>query len=366
MKIALFTDSFRKDLGGGTQVARQLAFGLSKKGYEVLVITGSTAEEETPFKVLKLPSIKYPFYHNVEIALPNVELLKELKNFNPDVIHYHDPFLAGTMALLMGKILKIPTVGTIHIHPKQLTYHGIKIDNGVIAKKLVSFFGNFTDCVVFVSKYQKKLYEELDSFCVKVIYNGIPDYFFVSEKRKLRNPRNRILTVSRLDKDKNPEFALKCVAEISKEVPVEYTIVGEGNEKEKLEKLARKLGIKANFLGFVPREELPELYLSHDVLLNTSKTETFGLSFAEAMATGMPVIALKEGSAPEIVGDGGILCEEKVECVKKAFLKLYQNPELYFKLSQKAPERAHVFRCERFLKDYESLYEEVIRTSVPR
>jgi len=312
--------------------------------------------------VVKLPSVKYPFYHNVDIVLPNVELLKELKNFKPDVIHYHDPFLAGTIALLMGKLLKVPTVGTVHIHPKQLSYHGLKIDNGVIAKKLVSFFGSFTDCTIFVSKYQMSLYEYMQNTCKRVIYNGIPDYFFVAQKRKFRKYRNKILTVSRLDKDKNLEFALKCVSEISKVIPVEYTIVGDGKERAKLEKLTFELGLKVHFLGFVPREGLPEIYLSHDVLLNTSKTETFGLSFAEAMATGMPVIASKEGSAPEIVYNGGVLCEEDTQCVKEAFLNLFGNDEFYLPLSKRASERAKSFRCERFLKDYEKLYKEVSRT----
>ncbi|GAB6065648.1 glycosyltransferase [Aquifex pyrophilus] len=357
MKVALFTDSFRKDMGGGTRLVIDLAKGLKEKGLDLLVVTGKNVDETAEeFNVYRLPSVNYPLYRNAEVILPNKELFQVVKDFNPDVIHYHDPFAAGIIALLLGKQLGKKIVGTIHIHPVHISYYSVRLDNGLMAKMLVGIFSRFTDTLIFVSEYQRRIFGQFlsESVRTEVIYPGIPDYFF---KKRAKKGKNRIITVSRLAPEKNLEFALRVMKEVQKKKDVEYIIAGDGDMREKLEEEAKNLGVSVKFLGRLEREKLPEVYESADLFFHPSKTETFGLVFAEAMAVGLPVVCLNYGSAPEVVNGGGIICEEDVRSVSEAILSLLGDDSLWLEKSEKARQVAKKrYNSERFIESHIRIY----------
>ena len=360
MKVAIFTDNFRKDMGGGTKVVYDLAWKLKERGHDVLIVSGRTAiSENGKFKILKLPSLKYPFYDNAEAIFPNFYLIKELKEFSPDIIHFHDPFTAGITAVVVSKILSKTVVGTIHIHPLHMTQYSLKFDNGFAAKKLVGFFSRLSDGLSFVSKDQMDLYSDSLSKGgnYRVIYPGIPDLFFTDEVPSLGK---RVITVSRLAPEKNLFFAIRVISEVQKVMDVEYILVGSGPEREKLESYASSVGAKVKFLGSVERENLKELYLSSSVFFLPSKTETFGLVFAEAMACGLPVVALNEGSAPEVVGNGGVICEDNEKVVSHAILKLLTQREFWIEKSKNAKERAEMFKLDNFVDSFIDFYRKTI------
>ena len=357
MRVALFTDNFRKDMGGGTKIVVDLAKGLKERGHEVLVVTGQLLDEASKdFNVLSLPSLRVPFYDKAEMVFPSVSLVKRLKEFDPDIIHFHEPFTAGLLAVMVGKATRKKVVGSIHIDPKHLSQYSIRIDRGGIAKALVGFMQRQTNATLFISEYQRRTYSRFLSRKVpaRVIYPGVPDYFFreVSSKKE-----KRVVTVCRLAPEKNLKFAFRVMAEVQRRVEVQYTVVGDGPERKKLEKYAKRIGLEVEFLGRVEREKLPDIYASSSLLFLPSKTETFGLVFAEAMACGTPVVALKKGSAPEVVGEGGMLCEEEVEEVAKAIVRLLRDDTLSSSLSERARKRAEMFRMERFIEEHERVYE---------
>ena len=361
MKIAIFTDNFRLDMGGGTKVVYDIALGLKKQGHDVFIVTGKTVDSlfKKEFKILSLPSIRYPFYNKAEFVLPSLNLIKEVEQFNPDVIHYHEPFTAGMIAVMMARYLKKPVVGTIHIDPMHISYHSIRFDNGKIAKLLVGFMARQSDAMVFVSNYQLETYRPFlpGDISLRVIHPGIPDYFFESKKASFCK---RVITVTRLAPEKNLEFGLRVVSEVQKFLDFEYLVVGEGPEKKKLEKLAKKLKVRVSFLGGVRREKLPEIYSSSSVFFLPSKYETFGLVFAEAMACGLPVVCLNSGSAPEVVGEAGFVCEENLDLVAKSLKSLLTDEKVWEDKSVLAKKRSERFRLENSVKEHLKLYEELL------
>ncbi|WP_163328009.1 glycosyltransferase [Desulfurobacterium thermolithotrophum] len=360
MKIAIFTDNFRKDMGGGTKVILDLAQGLKEMGHEVLIVTGQSVDDSARnFNVLRLPSIRCPLYDNAEVILPCLELIRVLKEFDPHLIHYHEPFTAGMIALVVSKYLKKKVVGTIHIDPLHLSQYTFKVDNGSVAKMLVGFMSRQSDAMVFVSQYQKQTYYPFlkKNGDYAVIYPGIPDCFFFKETPVFGK---RVITVSRLASEKNLEFAFKVMAVVQKKTNVDYYVVGDGPKRKKLENYARALGLKVSFLGNVEREKLPKLYSSSSVFFLPSKTETFGLVFAEAMACGLPVVALNEGSAPEVVGHGGIICNEKVEEVAGAIVSLLNKKSFWMEKSDKAKSRASQFKKNRFIEEHIEFYRKIL------
>ncbi|RLJ70311.1 glycosyltransferase involved in cell wall biosynthesis [Hydrogenivirga caldilitoris] len=355
MRVALFTDNFRGDMGGGTKIVIDLAKGLRDEGHEVLVVTGQETDEAAEgFRVFNLPSLKFPFYDKAEMVFPSIGLIRTMKEFNPDIIHYHEPFTAGILALLVSKNIGKPVVGSIYIDPSHVSQYTLKIDRGGFAKALVGFMSRQSDALVFISEYQRKTYERfLDrSRITKVIYPGIPDYFF----RGKAEFGKTVVTVCRLAPEKNLSFGFRVIAKLQRMGNFDYLLVGEGPERKKLEKLAKKLNLKVEFLGNLKRERLPDLYSRASLFFLPSKTETFGLVLAEAMASGLPVVALGRGAAPEVIGEGGIICEENEDRVAEAMASLLENSRLWKEKSEKARERAKFFKMDRFVREHEELY----------
>ncbi|MDQ7081605.1 MAG: glycosyltransferase [Aquificota bacterium] len=143
MRIALFTDNFREDMGGGTRIVVDLARGLKERGHDVLVVTGQFVDGAgRGLDLPKLPSLRIPLYDKAEMVFPCPDLIKRLREFDPDVIHFHEPFTAGLIALIAGKALKKGIVGSVYIDPRHLSRYSLRIDRGGIAKaSLASWAG---------------------------------------------------------------------------------------------------------------------------------------------------------------------------------------------------------------------------------
>lgn len=114
-------------------------------------------------------------------------------------------------------------------------------------------------------------------------------------------------------------------------------------------------------LGWLKEEEMPKLYNSADVYIHTSEYEGFGLPVLEAMACGLPVVALNRASIPEVVGNAGTLVEldeEVVENFSEAVLKALDKNE---KPCNKSLERSKLFPWEKTAKKTLKVYESIFR-----
>jgi phosphatidylinositol alpha-1,6-mannosyltransferase len=155
---------------------------------------------------------------------------------------------------------------------------------------------------------------------ISVIYPGVDGTRFrpgadggSSLRRKLSREGDIILaTVGRLQRRKGHDLVIRALSRLRDQMPMlRYLIVGDGEERGRLEQLARDHGVsdRVTFLGAVASEMLPACYAAADIFVHPNRVdgldfEGFGLVFLEAAAAALPVIAGQTGGAPEAVKAG--------------------------------------------------------------
>ena len=125
-----------------------------------------------------------------------------------------------------------------------------------------------------------------------------------------------IVAVGRLGREKNVELALEAFARLG--VPeARLVLVGDGPHREALERAAHRLRIadRTTFAGEYSREALPDVYASADALAFTSRSETQGLVLVEALAAGLPVVAVDAPQTRDVLGGAGTIVASEPEAI---------------------------------------------------
>ena len=174
-----------------------------------------------------------------------------------------------------------------------------------------------------------------------------------------------ILTVCRLFPAKGPGDLIAALPGLIRDWPdLRLVIVGlemERGYKAKLEQLARNTGVLANIIFTGWRSDVADIMATSDVFAMPSLGEPLGLVYLEAMATGLPVVALTSGGAPEVVEDGwtGLLCDPgDLPMLESSLRTLLCSPETRMAMGCRGRRRVEAyFTAERMARDIELLYE---------
>lgn len=159
------------------------------------------------------------------------------------------------------------------------------------------------------------------------------ELFRANDKLRIRKDTTQYIlcTVARLEENKGLDILLRAFALFVKNInkKAHLIICGIGSKKEELQSLCSKLQINNNvdFKGFCDRNSLCEIYNVADCFVLTSYSETFGVSYLEAMSSGTPVIASRCGGPEDFVNEkNGIMVEVgDIEGTYEAIVYMYQN-----------------------------------------
>lgn len=196
--------------------------------------------------------------------------------------------------------------------------------HGIEGWRKLNFFEKislkFVDIFICVSNFTKEKFLEHNKFLNRKKYFILPTYININEEIDYSEnlPKGKIiLSVSRISKNdryKGIENIIKVMPDILKEIPeTYYIIIGDGDDRERLEKIAEDLNIKDRviFKGSISFQKLNFYYKNCDLFILPSKKEGFGIVFLEAIYFGKPVIAgNKDGSKEALLnGELGILID---------------------------------------------------------
>ena len=216
------------------------------------------------------------------------------------------------------------------------------------AQEAISFSDNIWCCTVKAKERFEKLgLIKSDDQRVCILGHALDTDLFRPIKKKLANGRINLLSVGHINTNKGHQIILPVISKlISEGINIEWDIIGYGDKEKELKQDIASLRLDAyvNFLGVIPNSSLPAYYANSDIfILHQLYQETFGLSLAESMACGTPVIASTVGGITTLVIDKktGLLVEPNdTTNLKSSLRKLCIDKRMREKMGKAA--RAHI------------------------
>jgi glycosyltransferase involved in cell wall biosynthesis len=358
---------------------------LGELGHGVLVFTVSEKKEEDflkisngKFRVVKYRSLPFWCYPGERITMPYGLVIKKIKDFQPDIIHTHTPFGVGWEAILAAKLFKLPLVGTNHTFYDHYLKH-INLDFHFIKKiswKFMIAYYNRCDLVLSPSK---SMAESLVKYGLKrqlVVFPNLVDTELFKpalsseEKNKLKMKLGirgkAFIYHGRISYEKGIDQVIKAFALISKKNSnLILIIAGSGPEKENLIELVKNLNLVNNviFTTFEHKPEFIDFLRASDVFVTACKNENMPLAVLEAMASGLPVIAVDALGLPEIVKDninGFIVPPDNLKIMSQKMYELISSDQLLSKFSLVSRELSYNYSQSKFVQSLIQIYQKLI------
>lgn len=385
MNIGIFSDTYFPQLNGVATSIRTLSNALRERGHNVYIFTPSDPRcEGQPEEkdIFRLPSVPVYFvrdYRAGYIFPPHI--LKKISKLELDIVHTQTEFPLGFLGKLVSTTEGIPMVHTYHTMYEDYVHY---IGGGHIISKGMArdFSSTFCNAAMGVIAPTRKTEQLLTSYGVtkpiSIIPTGINTSHFrkenfdpaeILELRKslgLEADTPVILSLGRIAKEKSIDVVISALPKLIEKLPnAMMVIVGEGNEIENLTKLAASIGVGDHvmFTGGKPWDEIGKYYQLGNVFCSASVSETQGLTFAEAMAGGIPVVAKKDECIENILTDNetGLLFESDEE-LPELLYRVLTDQALSSRLSQASMEAMEKLSVEAFADSVEQLYQNILES----
>lgn len=385
MNIGIFSDTYFPQLNGVATSIRTLSNALRERGHNVYIFTPSDPRcEGQPEEkdIFRLPSVPVYFvrdYRAGYIFPPHI--LKKISRLELDIVHTQTEFPLGFLGKLVSTTEGIPMVHTYHTMYEDYVHY---IGGGHIISKGMArdFSSTFCNAAMGVIAPTRKTEQLLTSYGVtkpiSIIPTGINTSHFrkenfdpaeILELRKslgLEADTPVILSLGRIAKEKSIDVVISALPKLIEKLPnAMMVIVGEGNEIENLTKFAASMGVGDHvmFTGGKPWDEIGKYYQLGNVFCSASVSETQGLTFAEAMAGGIPVVAKKDECIENILTDNetGLLFESEEE-LPELLYRVLTDEALSSRLSQASMQAMEKLSVEAFADSVEQLYQNILES----
>lgn len=303
----MVAESFLPHMNGVTHSLLRVVEHLRSRGDEALIIAPSSSwlDDEAPaevsgYPVVRLPSFPLSGYANVRVAAGTVLRVRRiLEDFAPDVVHIASPFVLGWRAVQAANQLGLPSVAIYQTEvPNYAARYGFPWLENFLWQRVV----NIHDAATLTLAPSSFAINQLHAHGVQRVHmwrRGVdttrfsPRYYDGEWRASVAGSRKIVGYVGRLAAEKQVED----LARVSEMPGVQLVIVGSGPSKEGLQALMPR----AHFAGFQAGADLARLMASFDVFVHPGESETFCQTIQEAMASGVPVVAVGRGGPLDLV-----------------------------------------------------------------
>ncbi len=384
MNIGLFTETYYPEINGVANSVYMLKTELEEIGHTVYVFTTTTpGAPEFEHNVFRVPSLPCILITERRVGLfYQPKLASLIKKLNLDLIHTHTEFSLGIFGRIMAKELKLPTVHTYHTIYEDYTHYITHFKT--LDKRAKAFVRVFTkiccntaeQVIVPTEKVRELLLKYSVYRDISIVPTGVnlkkfnPELYSKAEVLQLRKhfglkaEDKVLLYLGRISKEKNIAEIIEAMPEYMRtREQVRFLIVGGGPEMEYLKQTVteQKMQDKIIFTGPQPWDNIGLFYQLGDVFVSASQSETQGLTYIEAMAAGLPVVARKDKCLEDILKPGwnGFDFTDRnglMDGLDAVFFNESNTP-----FGDNARLKVKKYSSDEFARNVEGVYEEVMQ-----
>ena len=384
MRILISSESYWPNKDGGAVFEHALVHQLAQCGHQVAVVapgqrTVAYKQIDGPSTIYRTPSVRLPLnpvYKITYSAMPTVR--RVIREFRPDVIHVNTMWLTGASLLKVARQQGIPIVATNHLMPENvlLSLPGAVRNSAWLTNqfwRLLARWHNKFDAVTSPTPSATRLLQQHG--LTKPLYdisNGVDTVRYAPPGGQAPRPglldqagvaNDYAVYFGRVNKEKRLDMLVRGFAAIAGQTTADLVIAGVGNAEETLAKLITELGLtkRVHLVGFVSDDDKVAIAQCARLFAITSPAELQSIVCLEAMACGLPIVAVDVAALSELCHDGqnGYLVRlDDVDGCGQAMLKLLCDPALrdqFGRYSRSFVAENHSFEAtwRRFTRLYE-------------
>lgn len=308
----------------------------------------------------KYDKILFSLKHNK--ILKDIELKIDLKHINK--IHSYSLFSNGYIAYKIHKKYNIPYIvmvqnTDINIFFKKMKHlRKLGIEILLNADKIIFFSDSYKHTLLdnYIGKEDKNNIEEKSI----IIASGISNYWINNIYKRDNTIKNNIklLYIGDINKNKNIVSVIKACKNMQKKgINIKYTIVGKVKDNKILKLIKKETFI--NYIEYMPRESLINIYRNNDIFIMPSLNESFGLVYLEAISQGMPVIYTRNQGFDKQFEDGIIgysVNPKDIDEIVSSIELIYKN---YNTISNNCSNSIKLFSWENIVSKYCNIYNQI-------
>lgn len=384
MNIVMLTNTYLPHVGGVARSVDAFSREYRRLGHNVLIVAPEFTEKiPSEQNVVRIPAIQNFNGSDFSVALPlSGELTERLDAFEPDIVHSHHPFLLGMTALRVARSRELPLIFTHHTLYERYT-HYVPADSEALKRFVIELATRYANLASLVFAPSESVAGLLRQRGVKTPVAVVPTGVQLEQYRNGNGRAARqqyhippsayvVGHLGRLAAEKNLQFLAQAVLEfMRRNANTHFLVVGAGPMQHNIERLFASHGLsdRLHLTGTLQGEAQRDAYTAMDVFAFASTSETQGMVLTEAMACGVPVVALDAAGCREVVEDriNGrlVLKHGEREMVAALQWTLEQPPEVQASMRREALQTAENFSMENCAKSALTHYQSLVHQHWP-
>jgi glycosyltransferase involved in cell wall biosynthesis len=388
MRIALFSECYTPVANGVVTSVRTLRDTLRGWGHTVALFAPGAPQPDDDPDVFRLPDLPFPD-HPYHLARPFQRLKIDFAAMDFDIVHCQHPFTVGRLGAYAARKAGVPMVYTAHsLYDIMVTYARSPILRRVgvrAARGIVRQFCGRAETVIVPTRHVRDALRKCGVRSRFVIVPSgvarphVPEDARTSIRAAWGIPPSAplILYVGRLGPEKRVDLLLNAIAILANNhrLPERFqdfrvAMVGDGSCRAQLERMATALGIRDRilFVGVQPYDAVGAWYGAADLFALPCPSETQGLVLVEAMAAGLPAVAVDAGGPREVVvqGQTGLRVPFEAAAFARALALLLCDPDRRARMSAHARDLAQEYSPSVMARSVLAVYEGAIASYRPR
>lgn len=378
MRIGIFTECYHPILNGVVVSIDTFKSELEKRGHQFYIFAPKNPHcQDNPSNVFRYPALPWP--KDYPLAFPYLAPLQnsQISDLNLDLIHTQHMFAMGRLGLNIAHRLDIPIVHTYHTLISEYAHYVPLVPKTLTKKVIVRLTRNYCNNCSQIVTPSPSMKKTLRSYGVKTPIEAIPTGIYLEHfenpyhqgvlRTKWQIPEDKkiLLYISRIAREKNLDLLFQAIKKLSKQRnDFHLLMVGGGPELNHYQQFVREHQLSAlvTFTGMQKKEDANRFFGAADIFVFPSITETQGIVITEAMAAGIPAVAINEMGPSDIIRNGidGFLTPLNLDEFCAKIEALLDSQSLRKKLGTNASKHAQELSAEVSADKMEKLYEKTI------